>query len=179
MKELGHVGVPVLMATLLNPSARQMIPFTESLLCVKNLVYFDLMVQYRYQSEATIEYMENYLEEFHCHKNVFIPFHASKSTKRVSESLNKNIPLHIQVEQKSDPTWNNLSAAPQRRHIDEDKMQIESEIAQHLADESDFNFLMKHLLQHFSDYICQLGNLLNVSSELPEKAMMDIKQVYW
>jgi hypothetical protein len=35
-----------------------------------------------------------------------------------------------------------------------------------------------HLLNHFSDHIRQLGNLLNVRSELPEKAMMDYKQAY-
>jgi len=35
-----------------------------------------------------------------------------------------------------------------------------------------------HLLNHISDHIRQLSNLLNVSSELPEQAMMDVKQVY-
>ena len=57
MKALGRVIVPVLAATLLNPSASQKIPFTEALLCVKNLVYFHLMAQYRDYTEATIEYM--------------------------------------------------------------------------------------------------------------------------
>jgi len=68
--------------------------------------------------------------------------------------------------------------AAKRRHIDEDKTQIESEIAQHLVDESDFNFVKMHLLIHFSDHIRQLGNLSNVSTALPEKAMMDHKQAY-
>jgi hypothetical protein len=86
--------------------------------------------------------------------------------------------LDKQEEWESDPAWNNLSAAAKRRWVDEDKTQIESEIAQHLVDESDFNFVRMHLLNHFSDHICQLGNLFNVSSELPEKAMMDYKQVY-
>jgi len=35
-----------------------------------------------------------------------------------------------------------------------------------------------HLLNHFSDHIRQLGNLLNVNSELPVKEMMDLKQPY-
>jgi hypothetical protein len=33
-----------------------------------------------------------------------------------------------------------------------------------------------HLLNHFSDHIRQVGNLLNIRSKLPEKAMMDLKQ---
>jgi len=37
---------------------------------------------------------------------------------------------------------------------------------------------MIHLLNHFSDHIHQLANLLNVSSELQGQAMMDFKQVY-
>jgi len=57
-------------------------------------------------------------------------------------------------------------------------LQIKSEIAQHLVDESDFNFVRMYPLKDFSAHICQLGNLLNVYSELTEKAMMDLKQAY-
>jgi len=78
----------------------------------------------------------------------------------------------------SDPAWNNLSAASNSSGIDEDKTQIESESAQHLVDESHFNFVIMHLMNPFSDHICQLGNLLNVSSEHPEKVMMDLKEAY-
>jgi hypothetical protein len=70
MKALGDVIIPVLAATLLNTVASQRIPFTEALLCINNLVYFHLMAQYWYHTEATIKYMENYLA-FHHHKDVF------------------------------------------------------------------------------------------------------------
>jgi hypothetical protein len=86
--------------------------------------------------------------------------------------------LDKQDERESDPACNNLSAAAKGRRFDEDKTQIELEIAQHVVDESYFNFVTMHLLNHFSDHICQLGNLLNANSELPEKAMMELKQAY-
>jgi len=35
-----------------------------------------------------------------------------------------------------------------------------------------------HLLNHFSDRIRQLGNLINVSAELPEKVMMDLDEAH-
>jgi len=35
-----------------------------------------------------------------------------------------------------------------------------------------------HLLHHLSDHICHLENLLNESSESPEKAMTNLKQAY-
>jgi len=66
-----------------------------------------------------------------------------------------------------------------RHRADEDKMQFESVIVQYLVDESDFNCMIIHLLNHCSDHICQLANLLNVCSELPEKARIDLNQVYW
>jgi len=92
--------------------------------------------------------------------------------------LKKQLALHKQEEWESDPAWNNHSAAAKRTRVYEDTMQIESEIAQHLVDESDFNLVKLHLLNHFSDHIPWLGNVLNVHSELPEKAMMDLKQAY-
>ena len=130
------------------------------------------MAQYRYHTEATIEYMENYLEEIHRPKDVFSRFRASKSTKKASETLKKHLTFDKREERESDPVWNNLSVAAKLLCVDEDKTQMESEIAQHVVNELDFNFVKMHLLDHFSDHIRQLGNLLNVSSELPENAMM-------
>jgi len=136
------------------------------------------MELYRYHTEATIEYMEHDPEEFHCHKDAFGVFSASKSTNKISEALKKQHTLDKQEEPESGPTWNNHSEAAKRCSVDEDETQIEAEIAQYLVDESDSNFVKMHLLNHFSDHICQLGNLLNASSELPERVMMDVKQAY-
>jgi len=118
MKALRHVIVPVFAVTLLNPLASQRIPFTEGLLCVKNLVYFHLMALYQYHTEARIEYMQNYLKEFHCQKDVFSRCHATKSTKKVSEALKKQVTFDKQEGQDSDPAWYNLSVAAKHRCID-------------------------------------------------------------
>jgi len=178
MKPLGPVIVPVFAATLLNPFASKRIPFIETMLCVKNIVYFHLMEQYQYHTEATIEYMANHMVEFHCHKDVFSLFQTSKSSKKVLEALKKQLTFNAQEEWECEPAWNCLSVAAKRYNIAGDETQIESEIAQHLVDESDFNFLKIHLLNHFSDHIRQLGNLLNATSELPVRAMMDLEQAY-
>jgi len=134
MKALGHVRVPSFAASLLNPSASQRIPFAEALVCVKNLVYCHHTAQYRYHTEATIEYMENHLDEFHHHKEVFSRFCASKSTKKFSEALKQQLTLDKQEERQSDSACKNLSVDAKCRRIDEDKTQISSEIAQHLVD---------------------------------------------
>jgi len=76
------------------------------------------MSQYRYHTEAMIAYMQNYLEEFHYHKQNFSRFHASKSKKKFAEDLNKQCTLIKQEERESDHAGNNLSAAGKPHHID-------------------------------------------------------------
>ena len=175
MEALGHTIVPVFVATLSDPSVSQRMAFTEALLYVKNLVYFDLMAQYRYHTEATIEYKEKHLEELQFSKEVFSQFWASTSTMKVSGALKKELTLHNQEERESDPVWNNRLAASKNRLIAENTTPSEWEIAQHLVNESDLHYVKMHPLNHFSDHFRQLGNLLNASSELPEWAMMDLE----
>jgi hypothetical protein len=159
MKAPGCVIVPVLTAGLLNLSVSQRIPFTEALFCMKNLVSFPLMAQYWYNTEATIKYMENYLKEFHCQKDVWCRFRASKSTKKVSEALKYQLALDHHAEWESVPGWKNLSAVAKCCHVVEDTNRIESDIAQHLIEQSDFIFVKMLLLNYFSDHIHQLANL--------------------
>jgi len=137
------------------------------------------MIQYRYHTEDTIEHMENYLQEIHHQKDVFCWFCASKSTMTVCKALKKRRSLDKQEERESNPAWNNCSMAAKCHRLNEDKMLIESEIAQHLVDKLDFNFGKMHLMSHFSDHINQPRDRINVSSELPEHARMDFIQVYW
>jgi len=116
--------------------------------------------------------------QFQHQKDVFSQFYASKYTKKVSEAVKKQLTLHKQVERESDHSWKNLSTAAKSHRGDKSKSQIASEIAQHLVNQSDINFVTIHLLNHFSDHIRQLGNHLDVSIELPGYAKMDLKQAY-
>ena len=178
VKALGHMIVPVFTATPSNPLLSQWIPFTEALLCVKNLFYFYYMAQYPYHTEAMINYMDNYLAESHCHKDVFGGCRGGKSTKKVSESMKWQRTLDKQGECESDPVWNNLSVAAKYWCVVEAQTPIELEIAQHLVDKLDFNFVKMHLLSHFHDCIGQLQNFLNASSALTEMPMMYLQQAY-
>jgi len=119
--------------------------------------------------------MENYLQEFHCPKDVFSQLRNTKSTKMVAEFLKQQRTLEKREEWEQDAAWYNLSAAAKCHQVNEDKTKIESAIAQELVDQADFNFVKMHLLNNFSDHIGQLGNLLNVSSELPENVILNLK----
>jgi len=61
MRALGSVIVSVFAATLSNPSASERIPFTEALLCIKNLGYNHRMAQYWYHTDATIDIGKKHL----------------------------------------------------------------------------------------------------------------------
>jgi len=177
MKALGRGIDPLFVVTLSTPSVSHRILFTEALLCVKHSVYFHLMAQYQYHTKAVTEYMEKYLEELHHHKDVFSQFRTSQSTEKVTEAWKKHHTLDKQTEQESDPTWTNLSVAAKQHHVDEDTMQMKSEILQCLVDKSDFNFVKMHPLHHFIEHVHQLRNLSNASSEVPQTSMMDLQHV--
>jgi len=159
MKALGRVIFPCFAATILHPLASQRIPFTDALLSIKNIVYFHLIAQYQYHTQAKIEYMEDSLAEIDYHKDVLSRFCASKSTKMVSEASKKQLTLDNPEKWEGDPGWENHCAAPKCRHVVEENMHIKSDIAQHLVDQSDINFVKMHLLKHLSDNMRLLGNL--------------------
>jgi hypothetical protein len=94
------------------------------------------------------------------------------------EALKKQLTLDNQEELESDPAWMNLSSTGKRCRVDKDQIQIKPLITQHLVDKSDFNIVKIYLLNHLSNHICQLGNLLNIRAEHAEKVLMDLKQAY-
>jgi hypothetical protein len=49
------------------------------------------MAQYGYHTEAMIEYIENYLEEFPLHRDILSRFCARKSSKKVTEALTSSV----------------------------------------------------------------------------------------
>jgi hypothetical protein len=73
--------------------------------------------------------MENYLEESHRHNDDFSRFRTSKHTNKIPPALKIQLTLDKQEEWESDHTYNNHSAGAKRRRGNEDKSQIEAQIA--------------------------------------------------
>jgi hypothetical protein len=73
--------------------------------------------------------MVNYLQWLHHHRDIFSGFRSGKSTKTISEALERQLTVDQQEELDSDPDWNNLSAVAKHCCDDEEKIQTESEIA--------------------------------------------------
>jgi len=61
----------VLAVALRQPGGAQAIPFKRAVRCVRALVGFNMMAQYRSHTPDTIAYMEEYLDQFDRMKNIF------------------------------------------------------------------------------------------------------------
>ena len=59
---------------LRQPGGAQAIPFKRALRCLRALVDFNMMAQYRSHTPDTIAYMAEYLDQFHRMKDIFLEF---------------------------------------------------------------------------------------------------------
>ena len=66
---------------LRQPGSAQLIQFKRALGCVRALVDFNMMAQYRSHTAETITYMEDYLQTFHKKKDIVLEFRVSKRTR--------------------------------------------------------------------------------------------------
>jgi len=80
MRNLGGCLLGVLAVALPKPNSWQVIPFKHALDCVRALVDFNMMAQYRSHAQETIAYIEEYLDRFHSRKDIFLEFRVSKRT---------------------------------------------------------------------------------------------------
>jgi len=139
-------------------------------------IHFADVAQYQNHTEAIIESMKKFLEEFHCHKDDFSLVCTRKSTDMVLVAFKQLPTLDTHEEWHGNPGRNMHSVAAKHHRADEHEIQIKSDIPQHLVHESDFNLVQEPFLNRFSDHIRQLCNLLNATSGLPEAAIIDRQQ---
>jgi len=78
MRNLGRCVLGVLAVALHQPGSAQLIPFKCALGCVRALVDFNMLAQYRSHTAETITYMEDYLDMFHKMKDIFLEFQVTK-----------------------------------------------------------------------------------------------------
>ena len=139
-------------------------PFKRALRCVRALVDFNMMAQYRSHTPDTIAYMEEYLDQFHRMNDIFLEFRVTKRTQAKVDKQRKEIrPQRALIRERV--------ATSQRRRMRDDDQDEEDELRMDMIHgESHFNFIKMHLLSHFCDHICQFGNIPMYSTEIGELA---------
>jgi hypothetical protein len=176
MRSLGRVLLPVLAASLRNPkdsSERQQ--FKDALKCVKGLIDFHLILQYRSHDKHTIDKARAFLDDFHRHKDVFLLYRAGKTTSASAASLRTMLLKNAEYTRKADPVFKRLSKVAKQRKIDADKKDVDTQVAAHMRAHSSFDFVKMHYLSHFTDHIPMFGSTQPFSTELVEASHKDLK----
>jgi len=164
MRNLGHRILGVLAVAQRQPQSSEVIPFKHALGCVRALVNFSMMAQYRSHTSDTISYMEHYLDQFDRMKGIFLEFRVTKRTLAKVDEQGREI--QHQRTQMSEP----VAPCKRRRICDDDREKEHERHMDLIHRESHFNFIKIHLLSHFSDPIRQFGNIPMHSTEFGELA---------
>ena len=120
--------------------------------------------QYRSHTSDTIAYMEDFLDQFHKLKDIFLEFRATKRTLDKVDKQRKEIrrQRHLVIER----------VAPSLRgRMRDDNSPEENDICLDLIrGELHFNFFKMHLLSYFCDHVRQFANIWMHSTEIGELA---------
>jgi len=81
MRNLGCCILGVLAVALHQAGGAHAIPFKHALRCVRALVDFNMMAQYRSHTPDTIAYMKEYLDQFERMKDIILEFRVIKRTQ--------------------------------------------------------------------------------------------------
>ena len=76
---------------LRQPDRTQVQHFKCALTCVGTLLDFTMMAQYRSHTDETIQYMENYANQFHETEDTILVFRISKQTQAKADALGKDL----------------------------------------------------------------------------------------
>jgi len=164
MRNLGGGIRRVLAVALRQPGGAQAISFKRALGCVRALIDFNMMAQYRSHTLDTLAYMEDYLDQFHRMKDIFLEFRVTKRTQAKLDTQRKEI-------QRQRSLMREGAAPSQWRQIRDNDRDEENELRMEMINtESHFNFVKMHLLSHFCDHIPQFGNIPMYSTEIGELA---------
>ena len=162
MRNLGRCLLGVLAVALRQPDSPQVQNFKRTLTCVRALLVFTIMAQYRSYTNETIQYRENYAYQFHGTKDIFLNFRISKQTQAKADERRKEPRCKRTLVNRSVARSNRPRIREQDRQEDNDqRMDL-------IHAESHFNFIMMHLISHFHDHICQFGNIPMFSTEYGE-----------
>ena len=164
MRNLGRCILGILAVALCQPRSAQLIPFKRALGCVRALVNFNMMAQYRSHTAETITYMEDYLQTFHKKKDIFLEFRVSKRTRTKIDEQRREL-RHDRAK-----TRERIAPSKRRRIRDAEKEEESERRMDLIYGESHFNFIKIHLLSHFCDHIRRFGNIPMYSTEFSELA---------
>jgi hypothetical protein len=178
MRSLGRILLPILAASLQAPTAQERPLFHKAIRCVRYLIYFHLMLQYKTHDDETISLMRHYLAGFHTYKDVFNPYRAGKATKREAAAMKTALIKEQVAACEADSSYKKLTAAEKRQLTATNNAEVEKEVARFIDMRTKYDFVKIHYLEHFIEHINLFGNVQAFSSELLECTHRLLKDGY-
>ena len=181
MRMFGRIVLAALVIALREPSPSQRYLFNHALECVRYLIDFHLMAQYRSHTADTLTYLDDYLRPFHEKKEVFLEFQQSKTTKRKAEAHDKQLKDQYAEEDASISFGRGSTSKSKRQRLETSrKEERDTQRAEIMQSESNFNYPKMDLMTHFRDHIQQFSNLPIYSTEIGESShRTQIKEGYY
>jgi len=159
------------------PTTSQEWEFKRAITCVRYLTDFALLSWYRSHTDSTIGYMQEYLQEFHCTKDVFLRYRATKATKGRADLVSKEL-TEWNKSRNVEPDAKGRRAAQRARAAEEDRDERAYLVNQVLVENSHFNFPKIHLIMHWADQISLYASLPQYSTEVCETSYKALKDAY-
>jgi len=121
--------------------------------------------------------MQEYLQEFHCTKDVFLCYRATQATKGRADLVSKGV-TERNKSQNVEANANGHRAAQKARAEAEDSDEQAYLVNQVLVEDSYFNFPKIHLIIHWADQTSRYGTLLPYSTEVCKTSHKALKDAY-
>jgi len=164
MRNVGRCLLGVLALALRQPDSTQVQPVRRELPCVRSLLDFPMMAQYRSHTPETISYMEEYATQLHETKDIFLEFLISKRRQEKADELRKEL-RHLRAQMRE-----RVPPSRRRRLRDADREEANDQRMELMHSESNFNLVKMNLISHFRDHIYMFGIIPMYSTEYGELA---------
>ena len=116
--------------------------------CVRAITDFCLMAQYRSHTPQTIEYMDEYLRQFHQYMHIFSEFRASKTDRQEAAKVAQEL-AEGQARQATINQYFLLTSTQRAKQNAEDREERQQAVHE-ILQQATFNFPKMHLLSHYS-----------------------------
>ena len=153
MRDFDRISYRALEAAFNDPLPRHRAVFWRTLTCVWSLVYWSLVVQCRTHTTETLNYLADYLEEFHATKDVFTAYRTSKATETIAHADMKDLKMQLMAEHAIDDgeraeLGEAISCAQKEHRKAADNKRLQEVYNSMVHESTSFNLVKTHLMLH-------------------------------
>jgi tRNA nucleotidyltransferase/poly(A) polymerase len=131
------------------------------------------VVQYRTHTTETLNYLADYLEEFHATKDVFTTYQMSKATDSIAHARMKDLKMQLKaehaIEDEETGEWGQALSHAQKEHRKaEVKKRLQEVYNSKVHEPTSFDFVKIHRMLHYEESVQRFGHLVKDSTETQE-----------